>query len=68
MKEISELAIAVEQEVGFIPATSNAGKDKDSLNVNAKEALEDIKRRNRQVYFNYIWSSLKYVYFQGMVW
>jgi hypothetical protein len=51
LKEISELAIAVGQEVGFMPDTSNAGKDKDSLTVNAKAALQDIKQRNRQVYF-----------------
>ena len=51
MKEISELAVAVGQEVGFMPDTSNAGKDKDSLSVNAKEALEDIKQRNKQVFF-----------------
>ena len=51
MKEISELAIAVGQEVGCMPDTSNAGKDKDSLSVNAKEALEGIKQRNKQVFF-----------------
>jgi hypothetical protein len=43
LKEISELAIAVGQEVGFMLDTSNAGKDKDSLSVNAKAALEDFE-------------------------
>ena len=68
MKEISELAVAVGQEAGFQPDTSNADKDKDSLSLSAKKALEDIKQRNKQVCFNYIWSSLKYVYFQRIVW
>ena len=71
MKEISELAVAVGQDAGFQPDTINAGKDKDSLSLSAlsaKEALEDIKQRNMQVFLNYIWSSLKYVYFQRIVW
>ena len=52
MKDISELAVAVGQEVGFQPDTSNA--DKDSLSVNAKRALEDIKRMNKQVFKSYL--------------
>jgi hypothetical protein len=39
LKDISELAVAVGQEVGFQPDTSNT--DKDSLSFNAKKALED---------------------------
>lgn len=53
MKDISELAVAVGQEVGFQPDTSRPDKDKDSLSlnpINAKEALEDIKQRNKQVF------------------
>ena len=53
MKEISELAVAVGQEVGFQPERSRADKDKDSLSFNAKGALNAIKRMNKQVFFHH---------------
>ena len=54
MKEISELAVAVGQEVGFQPDTSNTDKDKDNHSFYAKKALEDIKRMNKQVFKSYL--------------
>jgi hypothetical protein len=52
--EISELAVAVGQEVGFQPDTSNTDKDKDNHSFYAKKALEDIKRIYMKMISQYI--------------
>ena len=65
MKDISELAVTVGQEVGFQPDTSNT--DKDSLSFNAKIALEDIKRMNKQVFKSYL-IIIKVCLFPEIIW
>jgi hypothetical protein len=62
---MSELAVAVGQEVGFQPDTSNA--DKDSLSINAKKALGDIKRMNKQVFKSYL-IIIKVCLFPEIIW